>query len=356
MAAGSEPDRPALPGSRAALPAPHPGVMMKTRFGTALPRSERPSAAPGNGQIQPKSIASGRDHFAVCGLVFAGLAVGVMAACSSSTPTATGPGASYESAKEFFARGHSANYDHALDTLATLSTADPPNDYTDRARVLRAVILSGEFEGFRTLAEAYQKGSDKATDSGVKSEYASLYRDTLRRAGEISLGFTEAAMQLIKGGQVPKGLMLDAPYPVTLASISNATVDKIETGEKIGNDEEQDAALGAPGMGIAKVLSAVVGGDQDAVKSKMNAGPVSLDRAKFGFFLADELATSASLFDKKHIYDPGKYKQLAGIAQGAGQATAAALNESPDPDIEKSLKKLQDQIKAGLKAAEAPAD
>jgi hypothetical protein len=262
---------------------------------------------------------------------------------------------SYESAKDFFAKGHSANYDHALDTLATLSNADPPNDYTDRARVLRAVILSGEFEGYKRLAEAYQKGADKATDSGVKSEYAGLYRDTMRRAGEISLGFAEAALQLTKGEQVPKGLTLDAPYPVTLSSVSSTTLDKIEKGIKIGEDEEQDAALGAPGMGIAKALVEVVGGDQDAAKSKMNAGPVPLDRAKFALFLGNELANSASLFDKKHIYDPGKYRQLAGIAQGAEQASGAALKESPDPDTEKHLKELQDQLKAGLKALQTEA-
>jgi hypothetical protein len=328
---------------------------MKTRLAAPSRRSARAGAAPENGPIHLNRVTSRNRHSGVR-LVCTAVALALMVACSSSTPKVSGPGASYESAKEFFARGHSANYDHALDTLETLSNADPPNDYTNRARVLRAVILSGEFEGYTSLAEAYEKGADKATDSAVRSEYTSLYRDTMRQAGEISLGFAETALQLTKGGQVPKDLTLEAPYPVSLASISSATLDKIEKGVKVGEDEEQDATLGAPGMGIAKMLSAVVGGDQDTVKSKMNAGPVPLDQVKFALFLGNELANSASLFDKKHIYDPGKYKQLAGLAQGVGQATAALLKESPDPDAEKSLKKLQDQIKAGLKAAEAPAE
>jgi len=262
----------------------------------------------------------------------------------------------YQNAKDFFGRGHSANYEHALDTLATLSSADPPNDYTNRARVLRAIILCGEFEGYKRLAEAYQTGADHTSDSAVKSEYTGLYRDTIRRSGEISLGFTEAAMQLIKGGQVSTGLTLDAPYPATLSSLSTATLDKVEKGVKIEQPEQAEAALGAPGIGIAKALSEVVGRDQDAVKSKMSAGPVPLDNAKFGLFVATELTNSASLFDKKHIYDPGKYKQLAGIAQEAGQATAAALKDSPNPDVEKDLKTMQDQLKAGLKASQAPAE
>jgi hypothetical protein len=352
MAAGSEPDRPVLPGSCTAVPAPILGVIMKTCLPAAHRQPARSGAAPGNISIRPNKVALQYRRSSLGRLIFSGLALTLMASCSSSTPKVTGPGMSYQNAKDFFSRGHSANYDHAIDTLATLSNADPPNEYTDRARVLRAIILSGQFEGYKRLAEAYEKGSDKARESDVKSEYEGLYRDTLRRAGEVSLNFAEAAMQLTKGEQIPKGLTLDAPYPVTLVSVSSATLDKVESGEKIGEDEQSDAALGAPGMGIAKMLSEVVGGDTDAVKSKMNAGPVPLDTAKFGLFLANELANSASLFDKKHIYDPGKYKQLAGIAQDAGQATAAALKESPDPDTEKHLKELQDQLKAGLKASQ----
>ncbi|HXJ91667.1 MAG TPA: hypothetical protein VMT20_02155 [Terriglobia bacterium] len=326
---------------------------MKSRL-TAAPRQmARAGAAPRNIPVHPNNISSRHRHSNLCCLILFGLALALMAGCSSSGPKLTGPGITYQNAKDYFSRGHSANYDHALDALATLSDADPPNDYTDRARVLRAIILSGQFEGYKSLAEAYKKGSDKTTESGLKSEYDELYRDTLRRAGEISLTFAEAAMQLTKGGQIPKSLALDAPYPVTLASVSSATLDKVESGEKIGEDEQSDAALGAPGMGIAKMLSEVVGGDAEAVKSKMNAGAVPLDSAKFGLFLANELASSASLFDKKHIYDPEKYKQLANIAQNAGQAVAATLEVSPDPDTEKHLKELEDQLKAGLKASQA---
>jgi hypothetical protein len=352
MAGGSEPDRPALPGSGAAVPAPTLGVIMKTCLPMAHRQPARSGLAPRNISIRLNNVTLQYRRSGLGCLIFPGLALILMVGCSSSTPKLTGPGMSYQNAKDFFSRGHSANYEHALDTLATLSSADPPNEYTDRARVLRAIILSGEFEGYKRLAEAYEKGSDKAREPGVKSEYEGLYRDSSRRAGEISLGFAEAAMRLTKGGQIPKGLTLDAPYPVTLASVSSATLNKVETGEKIGEYEQSEAALGTSGMGIAKALSEVVGADTDTVKSKMNAGPVPLDSAKFGLFLANELASSASLFDKKHIHDPGKYKQLVGLAQDAGQAVEAVLKESPDPDTEKHLKELDEQLKAGLKASQ----
>src|SRR5215469_9854076 len=154
---------------------------MKTRLAAVSRQFRETGAAPRTTLIHPSDSLQ-RRRSGIHRLLFASLALALMTGCSPSGPTASGPGMAYQNAKDFFSRGHSANYDHALDTLATLSTADPPNEYTDRARVLRAVILSGEFEGYKRLAEAYEKGSDKAREPGVKSEYQSLSRDTLRRA------------------------------------------------------------------------------------------------------------------------------------------------------------------------------
>ena len=141
---------------------PHLGVIMKTCLPTAHRQPARSGLAPRNISIRLNNVTLQYRRSGLGRLIFPGLALILMVGCSSSTPKLTGPGMSYQNAKDFFSRGHSANYEHALDTLATLSSADPPNEYTDRARVLRAIILSGEFEGYKRLAEAYEKGSDKA--------------------------------------------------------------------------------------------------------------------------------------------------------------------------------------------------
>jgi len=320
------------------------GVIMKACLDAAAWRLAR---AGGAKNLLNRTSLAGRPR-GVCRLALVTLALAAMTGCQSK-PGLSGPGIAYENAKEFFARGHSANFDHALDTLESLCNADPSNDYTDRARVLRAVILGGEFEGFKALSDAYEKGAASAEDSAIRSEYNSAYRDTMRRASEISFGFAETAMQLTKGGQVPKGLTLEAPYPIGLPTGPSPTLEKIEKGERTDQVEQQDAALAAPSVGVAKVLADILGGDQDAAKSKMTAGPVSLDRAGFALFLASEIMSGAALYDKKHIDDPEKYKQLTGVAEGLGQAAAAALQESPSPDAAKRLKTLQDQTKAAQK-------
>jgi hypothetical protein len=89
--------------------------------------------------------------------------------------------------------------DKALDLTDKLATATPPEDSTDRARVLRAVIFTGELKGAKELAKAYSKGAEKAKSSQTRSAYRSLQHDNLMAAEKAALGLAITAHQ-------PKGI------------------------------------------------------------------------------------------------------------------------------------------------------
>ena len=294
--------------------------------------------------------APGRLLSTVCELALAITAVLWMTGCSSPSATLSGPAGVYERAKQSFAKGHTDSYDKALDSLESLTNAEQPSDYAVRARVLRAVILSGEMEGYKTLSVAYETGADTTKDPKNKTEYTSLRRDNLRRSAELALGLGEVTMQLTKGGTIPKDLKLEAPYPSAEPPDSIPALDRVKQGLKIGRIDEEDAALDAPRIGVADALAAAVHGDHAKAKSQLSAGPVTLNSADFALFLCDEVATGASLYDKKHINDAGRFKVLTDIANSAAQAAGAALKDAPDPNQAKRLKKLQDRIKASVKA------
>jgi hypothetical protein len=298
--------------------------------------------------ITPTALPARQPSLGRLALAFA--AVGVMIGCSSGPPAPTGPAAVYQKAIQNFAKGQTDSYDKALDSLETLTHADTANDYTTRARVLRAVILSGEMEGYKTLFEAYAKGADTTKNPQIRAEYTGLRRDTMRRGAELALGLGEVTMQLTKGGTMATGLSLEAPYPSAEPSDSIPALDRVKQGLKVGTTDEEDAALMAPRMGVVDALAELVHGDHAKAKSQLSAGPVPLDSADFALFLGEEVTTGASLYDKKHINDAGKFKILTGIANGAVTSSAAALKAAPNPDQEKRLKKLQDRIKASVKA------
>jgi hypothetical protein len=295
------------------------------------------------------SAAPDRRLPTICGLVLAVAAVSMMTRCSTPAAAPSGPGGVYDRAKQNFAKGQTESFDKALDSLEALTNADQPSDYAPRARVLRAVILSGEMEGYKTLFEAYGKGADTTKNPQYKAEYTSLYRDTMRRSAELALGLGEVTMQLTKGGAIAKDLSLEAPYPAEPPD-SIPALDHVRQGLQIGRVDEEDAALMAPRIGVADALAEVVHGDHAKAKSQLSAGPVTLNGADFALFLGEQVTTGASLYDKKHINDPGRFKVLTDVASGAVEAASAALKTSPDPDQAKRLKKLQDRIKASVKA------
>ena len=105
----------------------------------------------------------------------------------SCGPTATKPttqASPYDRAKEAFKAGQ---LDKALDLTDKLATAVPPEDATDRARVLRAVIFAGEVKGAMELADAYGKGVAKAKNPRFESEYRRLQQSNQQSAGEATL-------------------------------------------------------------------------------------------------------------------------------------------------------------------------
>ncbi|HLW80078.1 MAG TPA: hypothetical protein VKU44_10820 [Terriglobia bacterium] len=277
---------------------------------------------------------------------WAALGVIAMAACSPPVERPKGAAGAYLDAVDMFHRGR---YDRALEFTESVAGTSSPSDYTERARVLRVVVLSGEIDGYKELGEAYTKGVEATKNGRYKAEYERLRHDNLEYAAKLALGLGEVAQNLTQGGTISKQLTLEAPYPNVEGPMMIASLDRVKQGGWIESTEQEQAAIDAPRMGVDNVLADVVRGDRFKAQTLMKAGPVKLDGADFGIFLGGEVLSGASLFDKNHMHDPEKFKVLSGIAENVAKATGGLLKDAPDPDKEKRLKKLQDDIKAESK-------
>ena len=267
-------------------------------------------------------------------------------ACSPPVERPKGAGGAYLDATDMFGR---ARYDRALEFTESVANASPPNAYTERARVLRAIILSGEVSAYKQLGEAYSKGAEATKNPSYKAQYERLRHDNFQYGSKLALGLAEVAQQLTQGGTISKELTLEAPYPSIEGPMTVTQLNRVREGGWIESGDQEQAALDAPRMSIDDVLADVVRGDRFKAQARMKAGPLKLDGADFAIFLGNGVLGGASLFDQKHLHDPQKFRILCGIADQAAKAAAALLKENPDPDKEKRLKKLADQIKADLK-------
>jgi len=270
----------------------------------------------------------------------------LIASCSQPVQPVAGPAGEYSVATGFFEKG---DFRQTIDRTDELAKASPPNDFTNRARVLRAVIFSGQVEAYKELSDAYSKGADKTSRPQVKSEYSGRRRDTQQVGGQRALHLAEVAHQLTQGGALPKDLTLEAPYPATEGPTVVTQLNQVMEGILIGPDDQDAAAVDAQRKAIDDALGEAMGGDRAAARNALKAGPVKLDDYKFALFLTKQLLNGASLYDRKHMHDPAKLKILCEEADAVTNAALAAMKENPDKQKEKELKKLQDQIKTTLK-------
>lgn len=291
---------------------------------------------------QPRPDRSGGFPFLVCipmALIFT-------MSCGPTVHRPPGAAGDYSDATDLFAKG---NFKRSIQFSEGLANSTPPTAYTDRARVLRVVIFTGQVKAFKELSEAYTKGWEKAKVSSVRSDFGFQRQNSLEYGGEAALNLKLVASQLTKGGELPKDLTLEAPYPIAEGPTVIAQLSRVVDGGGIDSGDQDAAAVDALRKGIDDALGEIVGGGRASARSAMKAGPVKLDDYTFAIYLAKQLQIAAAMFDKKHSYDPAKFRDLCASATDMTKAALATLKDNPDKAKEKEVKKLQDEIKASLK-------
>jgi hypothetical protein len=274
------------------------------------------------------------------------LSLVLVLACSPPVQRPTGPARDYEDAKVLFKRG---NFDKAIEYTEGLATASPPTSYTERARVLRAIIFIGRIKAYKELAEAYTKGVESAKNSHFKAAYGEQRHDNLQFGARSALGLGETAHQLLQASGLPKQVTLEAPFPSVEGPVEVRDLLRVSDGGWIEPEQQEAAAVDAVRKGIDDALAGAVQGDRSKARSALSAGPVQLDGVDFALYLGAELLEGASMYDRKHIHDPQKLRLICNEADGVAKAAQALLKENPDKDKEKEVKRLQEKIKSAEK-------
>jgi hypothetical protein len=270
----------------------------------------------------------------------------LVVACSSSSPKLSGPARAYADAEETFSKG---NFDRAVELTDKPANSSPPNEFTERARVLRVIIFSGSVNAYKELTDAFEKGSEAAKQPDVRGEYRRLRQDNFQLWSKGALALGEVAQQLTTGGTIPKELTLEAPYPAAEGPVTVVQLDQVEKGNAIGSEGEDAATAEARRKGVDDALAEIIGADRSKARSALTAGPVKLNGAVCSLFLARQLLVGAEAFDRKHGDEPTKFMVLHARSQEAVKAALAQLKENPNADEEKEAKKLEDQLKTAMK-------
>ncbi len=273
-------------------------------------------------------------------------AIAALLNCSAPQPRLTGVAYEYDSAKDMLKKGR---FDKALEFSEAPAKASPPNAFTSRAQVFQVAVYSGLIHGHKELADSYRKGADTTKNPQFKAAYERQRNDAVQYGSRLALGLAEIAHKITELKTLEPEYTIDAPYPSTEAPMTLPQLAKVMEGGWIDPDEQEAVGKDALLKGISDALADLVGSDRSKARTALSAGPVKIEGADFGLYLGRELVTAASMFDKKHMRDSTKLKLICGKADEAAQAVAALLKAKPDKAKEKTLKKLQDDIKTTLR-------
>ena len=281
------------------------------------------------------------------GLVALLACLALSVSCSPPVPKPTGPAADYQDAKDMFKRG---NFLRAVEFTDGLAKAVPATPYTERAQVLRTVILTGAVKSYKELAEAYSKGAEVSRNTNFKATYQRLGHDALLEGSTAALALAETARRLLEGDQISKELTLEAPYPSVEGPLEIADLATVKMGGWIEPDHQDSVAVDSLRKGIDDALAEAVSGDRSKAREALASGSTKIAGFDFAMFLGNQILQAASFFDRKHARDPQKLRAVCDQGFAAVRAAEALLKEAPDKDKDKQVKKLEDQIKTMLKS------
>jgi hypothetical protein len=270
----------------------------------------------------------------------------LIGACSPPVERPTGLAYQYDAAKDMLKRGR---FDRVLEFTDDLFKASPPNAFTERARVLRVAVLSGEVKAYIELTDAYRKGADNTKEARIKAEFERLRHDYLQYGSTRALQLGEVAHTYTEIKTLPKEVVLEATYPTTEGLLTVPQLTRVMEGSWIEAPEQEAAAHGAQLKGIEDALAEMVGGDHAKARTLLTAGPVKIDGVDYALYVGKRLLQGAILYDRSHADDPGKAEPLCSEANGLADLALALLKESPNKDKETAVKQLQDDVKRTLK-------
>ncbi len=270
------------------------------------------------------------------------LLTALLTACSSSVSPTKKSASPYQQAKDMFKQG---NLDRTLSLTGPLARADTNDPETLNARVLRAVIYSGQVEAYKELADIYRKGSRAAKNPQFIASFSRHRSDALQYGGDSVLSLGEIVMEFTSAPTFPKELTLDAPWPSVEGPEVVPALTRISQGGWVSEDGQASATVDAQRKGIDDTLAELVGGDRTKVRTEMTAGPVKISGLDFALFLEKGVVDGIAFFGPEYINNPDQVKTLCGVADRLVPPIETMLKENPDKKKEAEFKKLQKQIK-----------
>ncbi len=261
----------------------------------------------------------------------------LLCSCSNQpAPPAKGTPAFYwQAAQESYAAGDFMKTNDHLEQLLKSQ-----NEFTERARPWRLVMLSGMLRGYLDFAEKFEYGGRENKTN--PTPFRKSLNDARSVAGNLTMQLLES-WRKFKAAK-PAEVVLDFPFPSGSAAPVAALV-QASKGILLPPVEIEKARKAAVQRGVVLAVTDSVGAGDDAAKGRaaFQTPPAKVSLPVFAMSMAKTLFDGAQLYDARKLDRPDLLKALSTEA-------LELIKEAPES---KEKKELTAKIQEVLKKANA---
>ena len=235
-------------------------------------------------------------------------------------------------------------YEKAVSWAGDVQSLFPESEQAGKARLLSIIVLAGQSDGYRNIADAYLAGMEAAPDK--YGELRSTAFNYHRKRKSVALALYQACDGFLKQHSPQSIYALESSWPVDDSDPGPDQLEELRSGKTLDSEQQQQVEAIELPRGVARTLARFVGSEEDLdlARTTLDQGSVDLVPSRLLLTVAQCLLDNQKLFGREGLSEIRSYSLFLQEAAKLLNLAFASLQESPDEAIQAGADQMKDEI------------
>lgn len=235
-------------------------------------------------------------------------------------------------------------FEKALNSSGALQTKFPKSEQAAKARLLNVVLLVGQSDGYRNIADAYLAGMEADPEQyGTLRSTAFNYH---RKRKSVALALYQACDRFLKRHSPESAYALESSWPVDDSEQGPDYLAEVRSGNLLDSEQQEEVEVAELPKGVARTLARFVGSGEDLAQARTTLEQGSVDLVPSGVLLtvAQCILDNQKLFGREGLSEVKNYSIFLHQADKTLNLALASLEAHPDEAIQAGADELKAEI------------
>ena len=235
-------------------------------------------------------------------------------------------------------------FEKALDSSGALQTKFPKSEQAAKARLLNIVLLVGQSDGYRSIADAYLAGMEADPE-----QYGTLRSTAFnfhRKRKSVALALYQACDRFLNRHKPESTYALESSWPVDDSEQGPDQLEEVRSGKLLDSEQQEEVEVVELPKGVARTLARFVGSEQDLAQARATLEQGAVDLVPSGVLvtLTQCLLDNQKLFGREGLSEVKNYSIFLHQADKSLHLAYASLQEHPEEAIQAGADELKAEI------------